>query len=180
MQIEWIIEKKRGNYRPVLKYSVALEEHEKAMALPPVSILSAIPKPEADHKGYCYPGQHERSDAPEKQIPKAFHTLDVPSHQGHSWTHCLRLPWRADNEYPEVEASFQQLRCAFEKELESAYASTPVKISQSLKTSGAAKTTIAPGVLAERFLRLAEKGKGSLDQGSESDSPPVRSATRTV
>ncbi len=40
MHIEWKITKKRGYMRPILQYSVRLEEHEKALALPIVSIVS--------------------------------------------------------------------------------------------------------------------------------------------
>ena len=34
MHIEWKITKKRGYLRPILQYSVRLEDHEKALALP--------------------------------------------------------------------------------------------------------------------------------------------------
>ncbi|MDD4701991.1 MAG: hypothetical protein PHI96_07180 [Desulfovibrio sp.] len=61
MQIEWKIAKKRGNLRPVLSYSVHLEDHEKALALPVVCIVSSIPKPDEDRQDYCYPGLLERA-----------------------------------------------------------------------------------------------------------------------
>ena len=43
MKINWKIEKQRGNFRPVLKYSISLEEHEKAIAMHAVNIESSIP-----------------------------------------------------------------------------------------------------------------------------------------
>lgn len=157
MRIEWKIEKKRGNLRPELRYSVTLEEHEKALALPPVSIISSIPRPEEDRQDYCYPGQYERAENPDSGRAE-YHVLEIPSHKGHSWVRSLRLPWRRNNEYPEVEDAFRLLRSAFEKELAAAYASQPISSSHDLRTSESAKRNIAPGVLAERFLNLAAKG----------------------
>ena len=156
MRIEWKITKKRGNMRPVLVYSAALEDHEKELALPGVSITSSIPKPEEDSQDYCYPGQFERASKASIR-PQNYHVLEIPSHKGHSWTHTLRLPWRKDNNYPEIEESFHMLREAFEKELTAAYDSTVMNWEQHVECSARAKTAIAPGILAERFLRLADK-----------------------
>ena len=157
MRIEWKIEKKRGNLRPELRYSVNLEDHEKALALPPVRITSTIPKPEEHHQDYCYPEQFERDgqSAPESN---SFHVLESPSHKGHSWMQSLRLPWREDCEYPEVEESFLLLREAFEKELTAAYGSAPMDVTKELLSSSAARKNIAPGILAERFLNIVHKG----------------------
>lgn len=172
MNIKWNISKKRGNIRPVLTYTITLDEHEKALALPPLRLVSRIPEPDESWQEHCYPGQHERAmaSAPERSsgnpednllgnspanAPGKFHDLEVPSHEGHSWTHSLRLPWRENNSYPEVESSFRLLRDAFEKELATAYASQPMQEENSLQTSVNAKAGLAPGVLAERFLKLA-------------------------
>lgn len=201
MNIKWNITKKRGNVRPVLTYTIVLDEHEKALALPPLRLTSEIPEPEESWQEHCYPGQYERSQtntpwstpetlpvAPAKdtaattidELPNSlsaslsgnspvssprptpdiasgkFHELEIPSHKGHSWTHSLRLPWREDNSYPEVEKAFRVLRDAFEKELAAAYSSLPLREENSLQTSANAKAGIAPGVLAERFLQLAK------------------------
>ena len=43
MRITWKIEKKRGNLRPVLTYTVTLEDFERALATPPLTITSLIP-----------------------------------------------------------------------------------------------------------------------------------------
>ena len=173
MRIEWKITKKRGNLRPELTYCVTLEEYEKALALPPLRVLSSIPKPQDSWQEYCYPGQLERECEREdrqdrlcggesskpKDGKKAaeYYELEIPSHKGRSWPQSLRLPWRADNSYPEVEASFIELRRAFEEELAKAGASQPMKEENSLQSTEAAKTAIAPAVLAERFLQLARK-----------------------
>jgi len=152
MHIEWKITKKRGYMRPILQYSVRLEEHEKALALPIVSIVSTIPQPEEERQNYCYPGLFERAQG---YTPTRFHTLEAPSHKGHSWTRSLTLPWRETNEYPEVEESFQRLRAALEAEIERADNSQPMSVSGSVQSSAAAKVMLAPNLLAERFLRLA-------------------------
>ena len=152
MHIEWKITKKRGYFRPVLHYSVRLEDHEKALALPIVSIVSTIPQPEEERQDYCYPGLFERAAEYE---PTRFYTLEAPSHKGHSWTRSLTLPWRNNNQYPEVEQSFQRLRDALEAEIERADQSHPMDQNGSVQTSKAAKVMLAPNLLAERFLRLA-------------------------
>lgn len=161
MVIEWNIAKKRGNLRPVLTYAVRLEEHEKALALPGVSILSAIPKPEEDRQEYCYPGQYERRAATPGAA--AFYELEAPSHRGHAWTRTLRLPWREDNGYPEVEASFLLLREAVERELERASGSAPMREEGALRTSLNARQGIAPSVLAERLLQSGGRRRDDLN-----------------
>ncbi len=155
MRIEWSIDKKRGNLRPILSYTVALEEHEKALALPSVCIESSIPEPADSWQEHCHPGQCERAGLPSK----GFYRLESPSHQGRSHPQTLRLPWREDNAYPEIEASFAILRDALEKELAAAYASAPMREHGSLRTGASAKAHIAPGVLAERLLTFAQGRK---------------------
>ena len=44
MHIEWNITKRRGNIRPVLHYTVTLEEHERELALPFIRVVSTIPE----------------------------------------------------------------------------------------------------------------------------------------
>ena len=77
MYIEWNITKERGNLRPVLQYRVRLEDHEKALALPGVSIESTIPKPDEEHMKYCYPGVMERADGWQAH---AFHAPQYAFH----------------------------------------------------------------------------------------------------
>ena len=45
MHIEWNITKRRGNIRPILHYTVTLEEHERELALPFIRVVSTIPEP---------------------------------------------------------------------------------------------------------------------------------------
>ncbi len=154
MKIDWKITKKRGNLRPVLTYCVTLEEYEKELALPPMRVLSTIPEPKDSWQEFCYPGQLERS-AGEAAGDLPCYELEAPSHKGKSWPQTLRLPWREDNAYPEVEASFRAFRTAFEDMVRDAYASAPMNEDGSLSSSGSARMHVAPGVAAARFLRMA-------------------------
>ena len=112
MRITWKIEKKRGNLRPVLTYAVTLEDFERELATPPLSITSLIPEPPESWQEHCWPGQHERAgqDTPDD---RPCYQLSIPSHKGRHGSQSLRLPWRENNSYPEVEASFRLLREAF-------------------------------------------------------------------
>jgi len=154
MRIEWKITKKRGNLRPVLTYSVTLDDYEKALALPPLRVKSSIPEPRDSWQDYCWPGQHERAEKPE--LGECYE-LEAPSHRGRSWPQTLRLPWRADNDYPEVEASFLEFRRALEALVAESYASQPVETAGSLDASIGARRHVAAGVLAERFLNAASR-----------------------
>ena len=161
MRIDWKITKKRGNLRPLLTYTVTLEEHEKALALPPLRVRSSIPEPEDSWQEHCYPGQMERA---ERGRHVSCYELESPSHRGKSWPQTLRLPWREDNAYPEVEASFLAFRKAFESLLEQACASAPMQEEGSLGPSEASRALVAPAVLAERFLAAARRREEMLPQ----------------
>ncbi len=154
MKIEWKIEKKRGNFRPTLSYSFVIEKFEKALALPPVRILSSIAEPLDSFDEHCYPNQHERAGEP---IYKGFYTLTIVSHKGSAWPQKIRLPWREDNNYPEVEESFALLREAYEQELALANESLPMQESASMQISDKANAALAPNVLAEKFLHFAKR-----------------------
>ncbi len=152
MRITWHIEKKRGNLRPTLTYDVILEGREKALALPYVRITSTIPEPPASWQAHCYPGEHERAGAPAKGV----YELATPSHAMGHLRQSLRLPWRQDNAYPEVEESFDRLRQALEAHLAAAHASQPMDMRGELTLSATLRRDMAPAVMAERLLRLAK------------------------
>lgn len=151
MRIEWTIEKKRGNLRPVLLYQVLLEEHEKALALPAVQVVSTIPKPLDFWESHCYPGRNERSG----KFEEGCYSLNSPGHKEKGRQQTLRLPWREDNQYPEVEESFAVLRSVVEAQLTAAYESVPMSEQGELTTSSHMKVKVAPDVLARRLLQLA-------------------------
>lgn len=151
MRIEWRIDKQRGNLRPVLRYTVSLEPHEKALAVPSVRVQSTIPEPPDSWRPHCYPGESERAG----EASKGMYVLDAPSHAGRETETTLRLPWREDNEYPEVEASFALLRDACEAQLTRAHASEPMNLRGELRATESLRRHVAPAVVAERLLRLA-------------------------
>ncbi|OBQ56852.1 hypothetical protein [Halodesulfovibrio spirochaetisodalis] len=149
MNIDWKIHKKRGNYRPVLTYTITLTEFEKSLAMPSVRITSTIPKPPETGWSHCWPDQHERAD----WTPSEYYQLMSPSHKAKDTLVTLKLPWRESNEYPEVEESLAALRDAFEEELVASMNSGAVNTQGSLKTSASAKGVIAPTFAAERILQ---------------------------
>ena len=79
MHIEWNITKRRGNIRPILHYTVTLEEHERELALPFIRVDSTIPEPPDSWQEFCYPGQHERAGNP---ASGKTYDLEIPSHKG--------------------------------------------------------------------------------------------------
>ncbi|MHC1710950.1 MAG: hypothetical protein AB9872_02180 [Solidesulfovibrio sp.] len=151
MLITWDIKKTRGNLRPELRYNVVLEGHEKALALPYVRIASTIPEPPASWQTHCYPGEYERSGLPSV----GYYALATPSHAMHQTGQSLRLPWRDDNAYPEVEESFRELRRAFEKALAAAHASEPMSVHGELVLSTVLRRDMAPALMADKLLQLA-------------------------
>ncbi len=154
MKIEWKITKKLGNLRPTLSYCFVVETFEKALALPPINIDSTIPEPMDSWQEHCYPHEFERADNAEY---KGFYRLSLVTHKGNMWSQSIRLPWREDNAYPEVEESFRLLREAFEMELANANASKAMDESASMQLSDAANQTIAPAAFAEKFLNFAKR-----------------------
>ena len=157
MKIEWKITKKRGNLRPTLSYTFIVDSFEKCLALPPIRICSTIAEPINAWEEHCYPNQYERAENPEY---KGFYELSIVPHKGKVWTQEIRLPWRKDNSYPEIESSFKTLRNAFEDELALAYASMPMEEKSFLNISHISTQTVAPAVLAEKFLSFAKQSSG--------------------
>ncbi|OEU79730.1 MAG: hypothetical protein BA865_00230 [Desulfobacterales bacterium S5133MH4] len=149
MQIEWRIEKKRGNLRPKLHYKMILEECEKDLAIPPVCVESMIPKPLDHWQSHCYPGQKERNG----WKPEEYYSLFTPGHKTPEVAETICLPWRADNEYPEIETSFHRLRDDFEESLRHAYNSLPMDTKGNMGITPQTKKHIAPGIAAARLLR---------------------------
>lgn len=149
MEIKWHIRKKRGNFRPSLNYHIRLEPFEKELAVHAVSIESRIPLVPNPHQGFCLPGENERAPA---WKPALFHSLSVPHFKKGEISGFIRLPFRASGEYPEVEASFADLRTAYEKVVNEAYGRTPIDRTGEMGISTATRETIAAAVTARRML----------------------------
>ncbi len=149
MKIAWKIEKKRGNFRPMLSWTINLEPFEQDLAMSRVEITTGIPKPPTAWEGFCYPDTNERSEG---WACEDFLVLDTPGHKVGSISGSTRLPWREDSEYPEVEEGFTALRDAFEEQLMAVYDSLPLNETGGLGSSSRAKKHLAPGVVAQRLL----------------------------
>ncbi len=153
MKIEWKIEKKRGNYRPDLKYTILLEEHERAIAMNSIRIESSIPCIPQPGKRWCMPGEYERAEGWQ---PTDFHFLTVPWFKTGFDSDFLRLPFRESGEYPEVEASFALLREKYEEVVRKTYNWQPIEEEGSMETSGETKAAIAARLAAMQMLALAD------------------------
>lgn len=151
MRIKWNIKKKRGNFRPSLNYIITLESFEIKLAVNAVSIHSTIPRILKPHLSFCLPGENERDSAWE---PESFHFLSVPYFKDGQISEFIRLPFRSSGEYPEVKASFEKLRKAYEIVVQKAYGLAPIEREEELDISQDTKVQIAAMVTADRFLDL--------------------------
>lgn len=152
MFIKWKIEKKRGNLRPSLTYSIELEEFEQNIAIPIVTIESEIPVIPDDYQNYCLPGTNEREEGWD---PTKTHKLSTPYFKDGSIKEFIRLPFRDNNDYPEVHRSFEKLRNEFEKHLKASYDSKPISKEYRLELSEETKKIVASGITAAKMLKFA-------------------------
>jgi hypothetical protein len=153
MKIEWTVKKRAGHLRPKLHYWITLEAFEIDLAVPMVRITSTIPKPPDAGQHYVWPGTKECG----KEAPEEVYDLCTPSHKTGHCREMRMLPMRPGNQYPEIEASFRQLRTAYEKVLLEAYANSAFETRGSLGMSTETKKRFAPAVAARRFLALVEE-----------------------
>jgi hypothetical protein len=149
MKIQWRIEKKRGNFRPGLAYTMELEEYERRLAVEAVNIRSLIPWIEAPNEPYCLPECHERATGWQ---PEEYHWLTAPFFRDGRRTGFIRLPFRESNDYPEVAQSFTLLREAHEQVVQRAWGWQPHCETGTLDLSPEVRRTIAAKVTAERML----------------------------
>lgn len=129
MKIQWKIEKRRGNFRPLLKYSMHLVEHEKSLAMHAVSIESSIPAIDDLGQIYCMPDCDERRS---DWQPRRYHHLTVPYFKNGMNSGSIRLPFRESGEYREVKESFARLRETYEQAVQRAYCWEPISINDEL------------------------------------------------
>nr|WP_321258479.1 hypothetical protein [uncultured Pseudodesulfovibrio sp.] len=148
MKIEWTVQKKRGNHRPVLKYSIELESFEVDLAVPHVVVDTAIARPPSSWRSFCYPGEDERGNG-----TLEWYRLMTPSHKMGRISESLTLPWRGQsNDFVDVKAAFERLRHSFETMLKNAYESAPLQIVENLDLSDGTRKHIASGVASARIL----------------------------
>ena len=149
MKINWNIEKKRGNFRPALSYTITLEDFEQELGVAMVNIESTIPKIDDSHLDHCFPDCYERQD---NWQPKDFHWLNTPYFKDGQTCKFIRLPFREDGKYPEVEQSFNQLREQHEKLVREAYSKKPIKKEVELDFTQKTKEAIAGALAAKKML----------------------------
>lgn len=148
MKIDWSVQKKRGNHRPVLAYAIELEQFEIDLAVPQVVVENAISKPPSAWRSYCYPGEDERGG-----LALEWYRLVSPSHKNSRITESLVLPWRAvDCKFMDVKMAFEGLRRNFEAVLKSAYDSAPMDTLESLELTEQTRNHIVSGIASAKFL----------------------------
>ncbi len=148
MKIEWSIQKKRGNHRPVLNYEIELERFEIDLAVPQVVMDNAIAKPPFSWRSFCYPNEDERAG-----VELTWYRLMTPSHKLITTSGRLVLPWRgSEDSYDDVKVAFMRLRRDFELVLASTNDSAPVEVVEHLELTEGTRKHIAAGVASARFL----------------------------
>ena len=148
---KWKINKKRGNYRAGLKYTITLEEYERELAVHAVNIRSFIPIIPDSHQNYCLPGCHERYSGWKAEN---YHYINVPYFKEGELSNFILLPFRESGCYPEVEQSFIKLRHIYEEVVKEAYGWEAVSYEAELDTSKETKKHIAARVTAGKILAL--------------------------
>ena len=151
MRINWKIEKKRGNFRPILRYTLTLEEYEQAIAMHAVTIVSSIPKVSDSYQAWCMPCCGEREDGWQ---PDDFHYLSVPYFKTGSSNGFIRLPFKESGSYPEVEESFRMLRTAYEQVVREVYSWKPTSEQGGLGITTETKEEIVATLAAQKMLTL--------------------------
>ncbi len=149
MKISWNIEKKRGHFRPILIYTVELEEFERELAVPRLNILSTIPKLDKPGQSHCLPGENERA---EDWVPRDYHYISVPYFKEGYLRETLTLPFRESGLYPEVAQSFALLREKYEEIVRNAYSQQPLSQSGELDITPETKQAIAGALAARKML----------------------------
>lgn len=148
MKIQWEVVKKRGNYRPVLKYEIELEQFEIDLAVPVVVLDEALSKPPSSWRSYCYPGEDERGN-----VPHEWYRLMTPSHKLRKVSGSILLTWRgSDTDFSDVSNAFQQLRQDFEMVLKKAYDYAPISLVETLELTDVTRKHIACGVASAKIL----------------------------
>ncbi|PID41137.1 MAG: hypothetical protein CR981_04615, partial [Proteobacteria bacterium] len=149
MKIKWALNKKRGNFRPTLRYVITLEDFEKSLAMDAVSVRSTIPRINDSSRTWCLPGCDERH--PDWK-PTGFHRLSVPYFKTGISEDFIRLPFRESGEYPEIEYSFSLLRERYETVVAETYRWGPIREERELGLTEETREKIAATLTARKML----------------------------
>ncbi len=151
MNIKWTIEKKRGNFRPVLQYEILLEGFEQKLAVATVTMTSQICQVPEPRNRFCLPDTNERVKG---WLPSLFHRISTPGFRRGEIQKRIILPYANDSEFTEVEASFLRLRSEFENAMQAAKASEAVLSRKELRLTEATGKKMAGDIAAHRMLQL--------------------------
>ncbi len=151
MNIKWTIEKKRGNFRAVLNYEICLEDFEKELAVPTVTIVSRIAQIPEPRNRFCLPDTNERVRG---WLPARFHPMSTPGFRRGETQKSILLPYVSSSQFSEVEASFCLLRSEFEKEMQAAKESESVLIRNELRLTEKTSKKMAGDIVAHKMLKL--------------------------
>ena len=112
MKINWEIEKKRGNWRPLLTAKISFEDWETELNIKPVYVKTPFPLTTITGDMY-YSGNTKRGECDSRpKTWKKFRTISSEEIK-------VRLPWRpgANPQYPEVPIILKALQRKYEKAL---------------------------------------------------------------
>lgn len=151
MEISWNINKKRGNFRPVLTYEIALDDLEKELGIGPLKIDSKIVKPRNSWESHCFPGQNERDGIFDKET----YEITTPSFKKNKISGKITLVWKESCKYPEVNNCFENVRSKMEEEILKAQNSFSINESGKIEFTKKFKLKSAPAAAAEMFLKAA-------------------------
>jgi len=151
MNIKWTIEKKRGNFRPILDYEILLESFEKELAVATVSITSQIAQIPEQRSRFCLPDTNERVTG---WLPARFHLLSTPGFRRGEIQKRIILPYADNSKFAEIEASFIRLRSEFENQMQAAKDSKAVLSRKELRLTEATGKKMAGDIAAHRMLQL--------------------------
>lgn len=104
-----------------------------------------------ESRGWCLPGFDERA---EEWKAKSFHLLSVPWFKIGQDAGFLRLPFRENGKYPEVEESFKKLRKEYEIIVCQAYRWEAIDEAGALHTTEETREAIAGTIAAKKMLEL--------------------------
>ncbi len=146
MRIEWEIKKKRGNWRPVLKYKCVFEDWENELEVQTGKTEITVPSAYDERKKACYPGEYER-DEREQYVERKRLWLS-------SKENVVVLPWRPGKspEYADVEEAMRKLMEEWERRVMEALESGSLNIQCTVEHSTEFKKKIAPLVAVRRML----------------------------
>eukprot|EP00767_Chilomastix_cuspidata_P000007 gnl/Chilomastix_cuspidata/10007.p2 GENE.gnl/Chilomastix_cuspidata/10007~~gnl/Chilomastix_cuspidata/10007.p2 ORF type:complete len:154 (-),score=10.29 gnl/Chilomastix_cuspidata/10007:47-508(-) len=149
MEINYEIEKQRGNFRPVVKYTITLGENEAILGIPPLKIDSGIKKPVNSWEKHCYPDKNERAGL----FDKENYQILTPGFKNRESKGELRLGFNDSNDYKEVYDCFIKVRDIIEKEILKAKDFSAFNKSFKIGFSDDFKTERAPSSAKDMFLK---------------------------